>query len=131
MAQHDEHVAQQILRRQAKWQEADAKELDNAITAMLQHKETRRYLYWLLEMTRAIGQNPMTDNALRTAFNCGEQNVGQQIMAHLIDVAPEGFLTLLKEKSDERRERSNTIAGIRAGTDRANDTEPDRGDAGG
>ena len=114
MVQHDDHTAERIARREQKWAEADQRELDEAVAALLLHKQTRRYLYWLLEITAAIGQNPMTDNALRTAFNCGEQNVGQQIMAHLLECAPDGFLTLLKERADERRERASALRDIGA-----------------
>lgn len=125
MAQHDEHINQRVLRRQERWAEADAKELDNAINAMLQHKETRRYLYWLLEITQSIHQNPYRGNFGDTAFACGEQNIGNQIVAHLIECAPDGYLALLKEKADERSARQHELAGVKSGS--VVDREPTNG----
>lgn len=94
----------------AKYRKAQKKEkqrkaqLDRAVKAMLQHEDTRAYLYWLLEIGKAIGINPFTANALTTSFACGEQNVGQQIMAHLIEVSPDGFIRVLKEQEDAGRD---------------------------
>jgi hypothetical protein len=74
---------------------------DDFIRAAVLHHQGREYLYWLLELC-GIGRNPFTANALTTAFSCGELNVGQQIQAHLIEVAPNAFLEMLAEKEKER-----------------------------
>lgn len=117
MVQHDDHTGARLSQRQAKWAEADQRELDEAITAMLQHKQTRRYLYWLFEITGAIGQNPYRNNFGDTAFACGEQNVGQRVLAHLLECAPDGFVSLLKERADERAERNGKLDEIRSGVE--------------
>jgi hypothetical protein len=83
------------------------------VQAMLLHRSTRKYLYWLMDIGKAIGQNAFTADALTTAFQCGEQNVGQQVMAHLIEVAPDGFLALLKEVGDERNRRDTELNKLR------------------
>lgn len=75
--------------------------LDDAVKALMQHQQGRDYLYWLLELC-GIGRNPFTANALTTSFSCGELNVGQQIQAHIIEVAPEGYLQMLREREEER-----------------------------
>jgi hypothetical protein len=115
MAQHEDEIARRTLKRQEGWRKADEKELANAIVAMLDHKETRRYIYWLLEITHSIHQNPYRGNFGDTAFACGEQNIGQRVLAHLVECAPEGYLTLLKERADERRTREADLAGIQSG----------------
>lgn len=115
MAQHEDEIARRTLRKQEGWRKADEKELANAIVAMLGHKETRRYIYWLLEITHSIHQNPYRGNFGDTAFACGEQNIGQMVLAHLIECAPEGYLTLLKERSDERSTRQSELESIRSG----------------
>jgi hypothetical protein len=74
---------------------------DAFVKAAVTTKEGREYLYWLLELSR-VGRNPYSGNALSTAFACGELNVGQQIQAHIIDVAPNAFLQMLAEKEEER-----------------------------
>lgn len=75
-------------------------EIDEAVKALLQHRHGRRYLWWLLEISQ-INVNPFTGNALTTSFECGQMNVGQRIQAHIIEVAPEGYLNMLKERKEE------------------------------
>ncbi len=86
------------LRAISKKQKSD---IDDAVTALVQHAQGRQYIYWLLEIC-GIGRNPFTPNALNTSFACGQLNVGQQIQAHLIEVAPAAFLKMLAEKEEER-----------------------------
>lgn len=96
------------LRAIARQQKTD---VDDAVRALVQHAQGRQYIYWLLEIC-GIGRNPFTQNALNTSFACGQLNVGQQIQAHLIEVAPDAFLEMLKEKEEERLNavRSNDTA---------------------
>jgi hypothetical protein len=54
---------------------------------------------------RKIGLQPYANNALNTAFNCGELNVGQRILDRIISVSPEGYLLMMKENNDEVKER--------------------------
>lgn len=114
MAAFDDHTAEAINRRQREWVKFDQDELNDAVRAMLEHKQTRQYLWWLLTISKAIGENAFTGNALSTAFECGMQNVGQEIMAHLIGCAPEGFITLMKENAGERARRDSELDRIRA-----------------
>lgn len=75
--------------------------IDDFVKSALTTVYGREYIYWLLELGH-IGRNPFSGNALTTAFSCGELNVGQQIQAHLIEVSPDGYLNMLKEKEEER-----------------------------
>lgn len=98
---------------------------DAFVRAALQTKEGREYVYWLLEICR-IGANPYTGNALNTAFACGELNVGQQVQAHIIEVSPEGFLSLLAEKE---KERLNDIRDKSVASDAADNDDDSSGDS--
>jgi hypothetical protein len=115
MARFDDKQAEALTRRQREWLKTDQQKLDDAVKAMLQHAATRRYLYWLMEIGKAIGVNAFTADPMTTAFQCGEQNVGQQVMAHLIEVAPDGFLELLREMGDERNRRDTELGQLRDG----------------
>jgi hypothetical protein len=118
VARFDDKQAEALTRRQREWLKTDKRELDDAVKAMILHRATRRYLYWLLDIGKAIGQNAFTSEALTTAFQCGEQNIGNQVMAHLIEVVPDGFLELLKEMRDERTRRDTELGKLRdAGVD--------------
>jgi len=81
--------------------------VDGAVRALLQHVEGREYLYWLMEIGH-IGRNPFASNALISAFNCGELNVGQQIQSHVIEVSAEGYLQMLREKQEEQEDDGPT-----------------------
>lgn len=91
---------------------------DNFVKAAVTTREGREYIYWLLELSK-MGRNPYSGNALSTAFSCGELNVGQQIQAHLIELAPNAFLQMLSEKEEERLNvfRSDTDADSSADSD--------------
>ena len=73
---------------------------DEALKALLQFPAGRKYLWWLLEIG-GIGKQPYSRNALDTAFNCGTLDVGQQILAHITEVDPAGFVQMQKESQDE------------------------------
>lgn len=113
MGAFDDKPTERQVNKQRDWAKQDQQGLDNAVRAMLMHADTRRYLYWLLEIGKAIGHNPATGNALSTHFNCGEMNVGQKIMAHMIDVDPDGFLAVLKERENERKQRDMELGELR------------------
>lgn len=116
-----------LQRRQRTWDKQDKLERDAAISALMQHRHGRRYIYWLLEISRAMGSQPFANHALQTAFNCGEMNIGLQIMAHLQEVDAAGFLTMMREMGDERAERtriSDDIQRDAAATDYAYDERP-------
>jgi hypothetical protein len=92
--------------------------LDDFVKAAFTTQQGREYFYFLLEIS-GIGKNPFTANALTTSFSCGELNVGQQIQAHIIEVAPDGYLQMLKEREEERLNAERSSAADSAGTDDA------------
>ena len=89
-----------VKHREARKRESLA--MDTGLKSFVETYEGRRYIWWLLEITKALGHNAFAETPERTAFNCGQQNVGQQILHHLIEVAPDAYLKLLKEQYDER-----------------------------
>lgn len=100
-AKMDERAERQHNRKLALAAKGAKISRDEFIKAAVQHRQGREYIYWLLELC-GMGRNPFTANALTTSFACGQLNVGQQIQAHLIEVAPASFLQMLTEKEEER-----------------------------
>lgn len=98
MAQHDDHQLEALARRAKVLSKKDKQDLDLAVAHLLSTGGGRRYAYWLLEITKAIGVNPFNADPNVTAFQCGEQNIGQQVMAHIIEVNADAFLLMLKEQ---------------------------------
>jgi hypothetical protein len=87
-----------------RWLKEDELKIESAISKAVADPEGRKLLWWLLEIGQ-IGMQPFAGNALATAFACGELNVGQRILDRLISVSPEGYLTMMKENSDEVKSR--------------------------
>jgi len=106
-AEREQKKRQKVMLRKAREEEFRR---GQAVSALLQHRDGREYLWWLLDIGKAIGENAFTGHALSTSFNCGEQNVGQQIMGHIIQIDPDGFLKMMKERQDEERAREAELA---------------------
>lgn len=73
---------------------------DDFVKAAVGTAQGREYLAWIM----GLGQpnaNPYAGNALATAFRCGEANVSQLIVAHLLATAPEGYFNILREQQKE------------------------------
>lgn len=94
--------------------------IDEACKELLATRKGRYYLWWLLRIGR-IGAQPFTNNALATSFACGELNVGQQILAHIIEVDPAGYALMIQEKANDDQEWKKLEAA--RNTDRAADDE--------
>lgn len=77
-------------------------DIDDFIEAAFTTVQGRRFFWWLLEIGK-VGMQPFSGNALTTSFGCGELNVGNQILARILEVTPEGYINLLKEHNNARR----------------------------
>lgn len=121
----DERGQRRLERLQRSWEKEDKRSRDDAVLALVQHKNGRKFLWWLFQITESIGVTAFTGNALTTAYKCGQQDVGHQILAHLTEVAPDGFLTMMKENADERstRDLTSESAGAGPNTDTSADSE--------
>jgi hypothetical protein len=101
-----------ILKR--RWAREDDAAIEEAIHALLKHRQGRKFLWWLLRLG-GVGLQPYASNALQTSFNCGTLNVGNQILEELLRVSPEGYIEMMKENADERRNRDAELAAARNG----------------
>lgn len=106
-----------------RWAREDEAAIDEAIIALLKHRQGRKFLWWLLQLG-GVGLQPYANNALQTSFNCGTLNVGNQILEQLLRTMPEGYIEMMKENADERRTRDGELDALRAGS-----REPDLDDA--
>lgn len=92
----------------ARWASEDKESIDSAIDALLKAPNGRKALWWLLEIGQ-IGRQPFSTDPHRTAFECGQLNVGQQVLARITSVSPEGYMNMMKEMADERSRRDNEL----------------------
>lgn len=68
---------------------------------LMGHRQGRRVMWRLLGMT-GLFRNPHVPGAQseETAFRCGEQNIGQQLMAEIHTIAPESYNVMVKEHQE-------------------------------
>jgi hypothetical protein len=101
------HIA--IQRRQAKAE-------DDTRDTFIQHSmgvvEGRMYFHALLVRCHVFA-NPYAANGRSTAFNCGELNIGQQVLADIMRLCPDEYVQMMREANarelatDTRLTRSN------------------------
>jgi hypothetical protein len=72
---------------------------ESAIKALMASTDGRTFLYWLLAECH-VGHSPFATNALVMSFSCGEQNVGLKLQGLIIELCPENYLVMLKEKQN-------------------------------
>ena len=101
----DDPEARRLSKLQASFAEADRLAIDDSIKLLLERKEGRLFLWWTLQLGKVMTQPFSTDPAL-TAFQCGELNVGNQLLARIIQVDPAGFMKMQQESMDANRERT-------------------------
>lgn len=66
------------------------------IEAAMSHEEGRAWFYDTLVFCQ-IFQNPYDTDPYKTAFLCGQRNVGLRILADIQDAAPDEYLKMIKE----------------------------------
>jgi len=134
MAQHED----KDLKREDKLRKIQDKlfelNVNEAAAALLSTDKGRDFLWWLFEQT-GINRNPFAASAEITAFNCGLLETGQRLQARCLEVNPDGFLTMTKERTNGRRTSSNADHNARADNTGRDDTgtyadyNPDTGSA--
>lgn len=71
-----------------------------AVLKFMSDKEGRAWFYDLLVRCH-IYQNPFSTDPLRMAANCGEMNIGQQVLIEIEGADPQLYLLMLKEGNEK------------------------------
>lgn len=72
---------------------------EEGLLQLMKSVQGRAWLYGLIELC-GPGQNPFVADALRTAFNCGELNIGNQLVAQCHACSTELYLVMMKENTN-------------------------------
>ena len=104
-------LAEKLAALDAEFEQEDSGAVDGAILDLLETKNGKRFLWWLLSVTH-VYNNGFTEDPRRTAFNLGEQNIGQQLLGRISTLAPEKWFELEKEMFHERNGRARIRHGI-------------------
>lgn len=78
------------------------------LEALLGTSKGRKWLHARLAEV-GIGRQPFSSNALQMAFNCGELNSGQRLLARILEVAPDKYTLMIQEVNDEQRTRTDAL----------------------
>lgn len=82
--------------KQAKSADSDKK---NVLVDLLASREGRLWMRDLLESCH-IFQSSFGADALKTAFNEGERNVGLKLLSDIMQSCPDKYVEMMKEKKD-------------------------------
>jgi hypothetical protein len=92
------------------YSDADSEARKLVLTALLAHKEGRRFIWWLLQIGKAIGAQPYSQgDPHQTSFSCGEMQVGNKILAELIHADGEAYLKMMLEMQRDHTRRNDAI----------------------
>ena len=69
---------------------------------LMERPQGRRFVWALLSKTGTFS-NPFTGDS-RTFFRCGEMNVGQRLLADIMNICPEHYVQMVH---DNRKVKSN------------------------
>lgn len=94
--------------------------ISDTVRDLLTSPGGREFLWELLTISKWNTQPFSTDPQI-TAFNCGELNIGNQIIGLIIAADEAGLITLMKEKYDASR---RTVATAASGSDSTAGTAP-------
>jgi hypothetical protein len=64
---------------------------------LMAHQAGRR-IAWQLLARSGVFRNPFNNSGSVTAFNCGQMNLGQQLLAQILEHAPDAYVKMLKDQ---------------------------------
>ena len=82
---------------------------DSDLAWILADAQGRRFLYRILGIA-GIYRNPFDSDHSIMAANCGQMNVGLQLLSEIQRINPEGYLLMLKERIESVKRDTDTIA---------------------
>lgn len=95
---------------QNQFQTLDRTSRHSFIEQALADGDGRRFLWWLLRIGNVLGGQPFADTPERTAFGCGEMQVGNLILLEIIEASTTGLPRLMLEMLEEDKARQEELA---------------------
>lgn len=109
----------EVDRIKRRWEREDKTDIDAAIATLLSAPQGHKFLWWVLQVGKVAAQ-PFSPGAPDvTAFNCGELNVGNQIMLRLMEANPDGYTNMQKEMLNARAARDAELNAASDAAERA------------
>lgn len=70
------------------------------VRASMSFPQGRAWFHDLLFRTKLFSSPFISGDPCLTAFRCGEQNIGLQVLADIQDAAPEEYITMISENRE-------------------------------
>lgn len=112
MAQHDDKATEKEQKVAATYDRARELRRESGFKKMLGDPEMREALWWLLQVSH-VNQQPFGTDPYQTAFACGELNVGNRLLARIIETEPTAYITMQLEQAEYDRARNLALARTR------------------
>lgn len=116
MAQHDDKQAERLNRELTKYEKLDEAEINQVIESLIADPKGGKFLWWLLQAGK-YGINPFSPDPTTMAFQAGEMNVGNAILARIVEVNPMGFAQLQMNRKLESDRRYSSAQRLANGND--------------
>lgn len=116
------------VRRAEKLAKQADRQRAEVVTGIMSVTNGRGWMYEFLANCH-IYANPFTADPLRTAFACGEMNVGQKLLADIMLYCPDSYIIMIREHNERsyaaERSRSQDNDGGVEGSDNSGDDDRD------
>ena len=96
-------TGQDKARREEATKQRIAADLDAADLVWLMTSKRGRRIMWRLLDTAGVTRISFNANALTMAFNEGQRNFGNRVLAWILAECPERYLEMLKEQTKEQQ----------------------------
>ena len=97
----------------SQFQELDRELRLKAVVELLDTVSGRTFLWWVLGVSKAVGHQPFRLDSHATAFECGQVEVGNQILAEIIEAVPSGFVGLMQEMALLAKDREDQLSQLK------------------
>lgn len=97
------------------------------LKAALETKEGRAVL-WSILSSAGVHQQPFAHNALTMAFRCGKLDLGNQLLARILEADPLGYIRLQEERASPYVNTDRSPQRDADRTDAYSDPDPDDAD---
>ena len=100
-----------------------ADELRDLGKFVLNSRAGRAYLWELMEFAGVRELSYTRGDALETCFREGGRNIGNKILADIVDCSPDLYSIMVKENTEEMNARTDSNAGSAEGSDASGGTD--------
>lgn len=92
----------ELLRKQEQLARKREEDILYVVRTLINDERGREFLWYLLDITN-VDTTTFATNALVMSFRSGEQNIGLQVKAKILEANPAGFVQMLKERINANR----------------------------